>query len=238
MDDLSGPRILNGLAGTRFRNVEVHGSIDSTQTMLVAEGGPDGRVVVADHQTAGRGRAGRTWTDVPGAMLMFSALLRDVPPQRSALVGLAAGVAVARAVGGDARLKWPNDVRIDGRKVCGMLGELAPSGDYVVIGIGVNVGHAEGDLPDELGATSLRISSGGAPPRRDDLCAAILRELDTLVGGDFLDDYRALCETIGSRVRVELGDRTIEGTAEAVRDDGALVVDGNAVVAGDVVHVR
>jgi BirA family biotin operon repressor/biotin-[acetyl-CoA-carboxylase] ligase len=238
MDDLSGPRILAGLAGTRFQHVEVHASVDSTQTMLVREGGRDGRVVVADHQTAGRGRAGRSWTDIPGAMLMFSALLRDVPPQRSALVGLAAGVAVARAIGGDARLKWPNDVRIGGRKVCGMLGELAPSGDYVVIGIGVNVGHAEGDLPDELAATSLRIASNGSPPRRDDLCGAILRELDGLVGADFLDDYRDLCETIGSRVRVELGDRTIEGIADGVRDDGALLVGGDAVVAGDVVHVR
>jgi BirA family transcriptional regulator, biotin operon repressor / biotin---[acetyl-CoA-carboxylase] ligase len=231
--------LLAELAGTRFRHVEVHASVDSTQTMLVREGGRDGRVVVADHQTAGRGRAGRSWTDVPGAMLMFSALVRDVPPQRSALVGLAAGVAVARAIGGDARLKWPNDVRIRGRKVCGMLGELAPSGDYVVIGIGVNVGHAEGDLPEELKATSLRISSGGAPPRRDDLCASILRELDSRVSGDaWLDEYRELCETIGTRVRVDIGDRTIEGVAKSVRDDGALVVDGEAVVAGDVVHVR
>ncbi len=238
MDDLSGPRILGGLASTRFRHVEVHASIDSTQTLLVREGGRDGRVVVADHQTAGRGRAGRSWTDVPGAMLMFSALLREVPPQRAALVGLAAGVAAARAIGMDARLKWPNDVRVDGRKVCGILGELAPSGDYVVVGIGVNVGHADGDLPDELAATSLRIASDGAPPRRDDLCVAILRELDALVGSNFMDDYRALCETIGSRVRVELTDGTIEGTAEGVRDDGALIVDGKAVVTGDVVHVR
>ncbi|MCI0636340.1 MAG: biotin--[acetyl-CoA-carboxylase] ligase [Actinobacteria bacterium] len=238
MDDLSGPRLLAGLAGTRFRHVEVHASVDSTQTLLVAEGGRDGRVVVADHQTAGRGRAGRSWTDVPGAMLMFSALLRGVPVERSALVGLAAGVAVARAVGNDARLKWPNDVRIGGRKMCGILGELAPWGDHVVVGIGVNVGHAEGDLPAELEATSLRIASGDPPPRRDDLCVAILRELDALVGSDFIDDYRALCETIGSRVRVELSDRTFEGIASDVRDDGALIVDGDAVVAGDVVHVR
>ena len=238
LKDLAGPRLLAGLASTRFGSIEIHASIDSTQTLLVAEGGRDGRVVVADHQTAGRGRAGRSWTDVPGAMLMFSALLRDIPPQRSALVGLAAGVAVARAIGGNARLKWPNDVRIGGRKVCGMLSELAPTGDYVVIGIGVNVGHADGDLPAELEATSLRIASGGTPPRRDDLCASILRELDALVGADFMDDYRALCETIGTRVRVDLGGRTLEGTAGSVRDDGALVVDGEAVVAGDVVHVR
>lgn len=237
MDDLSGPRLLAGLVGTRFRHVEVHASVDSTQTLLVREGGRDGRVVIADHQTAGRGRAGRSWTDVRGAMLMFSALLRGVPVERSALVGLAAGVAVARVAGNDARLKWPNDVRIGGRKMCGILGELAPSGDYVVVGIGVNVGHAEGDLPAELEATSLRIVSG-EPPRRDDLCISILRSLDDLVGSDFIDEYRSLCETIGSRVRVELPDRTFEGIASDVRDDGALVVDGDPVVAGDVIHVR
>lgn len=193
-------------------------------------------MIVADHQTAGRGRAGRSWLDVPGAMLMFSALLRDVPPDRAALVSLRAGVAVARAIGNDARLKWPNDVRLGGRKVCGILGEL--SSGYVVVGIGLNVGHAQGDLPDDLEATSIRIATGDTP-RRDDLCAAILRELDGVLDEDgWLDDYRKRCETIGSRVRVELTDGTFEGTAEAVRDDGALVVDGRAVVAGDVVHVR
>ena len=236
MDDLSAPKILSGLADTRFRHVEVHASIESTQTVLVAEGGRDGRVVVADHQSAGRGRAGRSWTDVHGAMLMFSALLRNIPAERAALVGLHAGVAVARAVGERARLKWPNDVRIDGRKVCGILGELAPSGDFVVVGIGVNVGHQAGDLPDELEATSLRIE--GIDVRRDDLCVAILRELDALAEHSSLDAYRALCETIGARVRVELTDTSFEGTATDVRDDGALIVDGRAVVAGDVIHVR
>ncbi len=174
--------------------------------------------------------------DVPGAMLMFSALVRDVAAEEASLVGLAAGVAVARAIGGVARLKWPNDVRIGGRKVCGMLGELAPSGDYVVIGIGVNVGHSEGDLPAELVATSLRIE--GIDVRRDDVCVAILRELDAFIGSDFLDEYRSLCETIGATVRVELADGSFEGVAETVSDDGALIVDGNAVIAGDVVHLR
>jgi BirA family transcriptional regulator, biotin operon repressor / biotin---[acetyl-CoA-carboxylase] ligase len=168
-------------------------------------------------------------------MLMFSALLRDVPSQDASLVGLAAGVAVARAIGPAARLKWPNDVRIGGRKVCGILGELAPGG-FVVAGIGVNVGHEEGDLAEELQATSLRIA--GSPPRRDDLCVAILRGLDTLIGSDFMDEYRSLCETIGASVRVELSGRTFDGDATSVDDDGALVVSGQRVVAGDVIHVR
>jgi BirA family biotin operon repressor/biotin-[acetyl-CoA-carboxylase] ligase len=240
--DLSAAKILNGLESTRFRHVEVHAWVTSTQTMLVDEGGRDGRVVAADHQTAGRGRAGREWLDVPGAMLMFSCLMRGIAPDRASRVALAGGVAVARAIesvaGVPARLKWPNDVRIEGKKVCGMIGELAPSGEYVVLGIGVNVGHADGQLPPELGATSLRIASGSAS-RRDELCVAILRELDVLVGGDeLLPEYRRRCETIGADVRVEMHDAKVEGTATAVRDDGALMVDGWAVVAGDVVHVR
>ncbi|HYZ93406.1 MAG TPA: biotin--[acetyl-CoA-carboxylase] ligase [Actinomycetota bacterium] len=238
MKDLSAPRILKGLVGTRFTHVEVHSSIDSTQTALVTGGGRDGRVIVADHQSAGRGRAGRLWLDVPGAMLMFSALVRGVRSEDAGSVSLRAGIAVARALGDDARLKWPNDVRLGGKKVCGILGELAPSADYLVIGIGVNVGHTDGDLPEEIEATSVRIARGDAP-RRDDLCVTILRELDAVLADDgWLDEYRARCDTIGSRVRVELTDRTFEGTADGVRDDGALIVDGNPVVAGDVVHLR
>jgi BirA family biotin operon repressor/biotin-[acetyl-CoA-carboxylase] ligase len=240
--DLSAARLLRSLDQTRFgKCVEVYPSVGSTQTMLVAEGGPDGRVVVADHQTAGRGRAGREWLDVPGAMLMFSCLMRGIPPERASRVALAGGVAVARGIeavaGVTAGLKWPNDVRINRLKVCGMIGELAPSAAYVVLGIGVNVGHKSGELPDELGATSIRLASGSAP-RRDDLCAAILRELGALVSSDFMDEYRRRCETIGSQVRVEMHDSKLEGTATEVRDDGALMVDGWAVVAGDVIHVR
>lgn len=242
MDDLSAPRILNGLVGTRFRHVEVHDELPSTQTVLASEGGRDGRVLIANHQTRGRGRAGRSWMDVPGAMLLFSALLRGLTGEHVPRVGLAAGVAVSRAIeaiaGVEAALKWPNDVRIGGHKACGILGELAPSGDYVVVGIGVNVGHDAGELPDDLEATSLRVSCGFAP-RRDDVCVAILKELDGLAGATgWMDTYRERCETIGSRVRVELTEGAFEGTAERVNDDGALVVDGKVVVAGDVVHVR
>jgi BirA family biotin operon repressor/biotin-[acetyl-CoA-carboxylase] ligase len=175
-------------------------------------------------------------------MLMFSSLLRGIAPDGAGLVSLQAGVAVARGIEAVApvrsRLKWPNDVRLDGRKVCGILGELAPPGDYLVVGIGVNVGHEPGELPESLGATSVRIAAGGAP-RRDDLCAAILRELDAIVGSDdWLDDYRERCDTLGAEVRVELADGAVEGRATGVRDDGALLVDGRPVIAGDVVHVR
>ncbi len=240
--DLSAPRILNALLKTRFRHVEVHSSLPSTQTLLIADGGRDGRVVVADHQTAGKGRAGRSWLDVPGRMLMFSALLREIPNERIPLVSLASGVAVARGIEAltdvQTSLKWPNDILINGRKVCGIIGELAPSGDFLVVGIGVNVAHEPGELPDDLGATSLKRESSNAP-RRDDLCVAILSELDAVIAqGRWMDEYRRRCATIGTSVRVDLGDRSVEGVADDVRDDGALVVGDEVIVAGDVVHVR
>ena len=167
---------------------------------------------------------------------MFSALLRDVPADRAPLISLVSGLAVARAIGDDARLKWPNDVRIGGKKCCGIIGELANG--YLVVGIGVNVHHAAGELPDDLDATSLAIAHGNAP-RRDDLCASILRELNGIAeDARWLTEYRERCETIGATVRVELADETFEGVASEVKEDGTLIVDGRAVVAGDVVHVR
>jgi BirA family biotin operon repressor/biotin-[acetyl-CoA-carboxylase] ligase len=238
MDDLEADRILAGLRGTRFTRVDVRASVDSTQRRLVAEGGPDGRVLVADHQSAGRGRLGRTWESPPGTSLLFSVLVRDIAPDRAPLTGLAAGVAVARSVDGiDPTLKWPNDVLVGGRKLAGILGELAPGGAYVVVGIGVNVRQTREELPPDVKATSLALE--GADVRRDDLLVSILGCLDRLLdGSDWMDEYRSLCSTIGTRVRVQTSSGPAEGTVDGVRDDGALIVDGTAVTAGDVVSVR
>jgi BirA family biotin operon repressor/biotin-[acetyl-CoA-carboxylase] ligase len=238
--DLVAADVLAGLTGTRFRHVEVHASLPSTQTLLMAEGGRDGRVVVADHQTAGRGRAGREWHTPPGRALTFSALLRSIDALQAPLMSLAAGLAVARAIAAvdlDPRLKWPNDVLLDNKKVCGVLGELSPSGEYIVVGIGVNVAQTADELPPGVEATSLRLM--GVLPRRDVLLTSILRELDeTIDRDDWLDEYRTRSATIGRPVRVVLASETFEGRASEVRDDGALVVDGRTVIAGDVVHVR
>lgn len=242
MDDLDASRIRDGLAGTRFAHAEVHDVLASTQTLLMDEGGPDGRVVVADRQTAGRGRAGRRWESPGGVSVHVSVLLRDLPSERAPLVSLAAGVAVARAVEGLAgavpELKWPNDLLFDGRKFCGILGELAPGGGYLVCGIGVNVRQGADELPAGVEATSIRLDTG-KDLDRSELLAAILRELDGLLEGTgWLNEYRRRCGTLGRRVRVELADGVVEGEATEVRDDGALVVDGRAIVAGDVVHLR
>ncbi|HVE92247.1 MAG TPA: biotin--[acetyl-CoA-carboxylase] ligase [Actinomycetota bacterium] len=252
MDDLVIDAIREGLSGTRFSTVEVHESVDSTQAVLVREGGADGRVLVADHQTQGRGRSGRAWASPPGTSLLFSALLVGVEPAFAPLVSLQAGLSVALAIerlGPRPQLKWPNDVLIGGRKVCGVLGELA--GGLVVVGVGLNVSQSRAQLPEGVDATSLALELegfggppgfGGSPPkalRRDRLLVDVLRQLDrTLAAPDWLDDYRSRCATIGSRVRIQVPGDVVEGVAEAVASDGALVVDGRPLYAGDVIHLR
>jgi BirA family biotin operon repressor/biotin-[acetyl-CoA-carboxylase] ligase len=197
---------------SRFSDVRWFPEVDSTNRLaadMVRAGAADGLVVGADHQTAGRGRRGRTWESPPGSNLLVSVVLRPVPP----LVTLAAGVAAAEAceavAGVATSLKWPNDVLVGGTKVGGILSELV--GDAAVVGLGLNLGWA----PE--GAARL-----GSGVDRDELLAAYLAGLDD--PPDVLARYRARCSTIGRRVRVELPGTTVEGVAEAVDDDGRLVV--------------
>ncbi len=211
----------------RFSDVRWFDEVDSTNRLaadLVRRGAPDGLVVGADHQTAGRGRRGRTWESLPGTALLVSTVLRPVPR----LVTLAAGVAAAEAceavAGAPVRLKWPNDLLSgDGRKAGGILSELV--GDAAVVGLGLNLTWAP------PGAACL-----GPTVDRDALLAAYLEALDR--PGDVLARYRARCATLGRRVRVELPAETVEGLATDVDDDGWLVVDGREITVGDVVHLR
>lgn len=127
--------------------------LDSTNARcrgLALEGAPHGTLVTAAEQSAGRGRQGRRWTAPPGRALLMSVLLRDWPP----LLPLAAAVAVAAEAGDDARIKWPNDVLVDGRKVAGILIEGRPQERWMVLGIGLNVALRLDDLPVELRATA------------------------------------------------------------------------------------
>jgi BirA family transcriptional regulator, biotin operon repressor / biotin---[acetyl-CoA-carboxylase] ligase len=224
--------------------LEVHDAVGSTNA-LVAERAraeePAGLVVVAEEQTAGRGRLDRSWTSPPRAGLYLSVLLRPSwPPADWPWLPLLTGLAVARAVREqaelDAVLKWPNDVLVDGRKVCGVLAEVPVEG-AAVAGIGLNVTTRADELPHD-GASSLALA-GAATTDRDTLLRAVLRSLrDVLAEPEAARaDYRALCATLGRRVRVERPAATpVEGTAEAVDDGGRLVVDGTACAAGDVVH--
>ncbi len=247
---------------TRFVDVRRFESIDSTNRYLLDEaraGAPEGVVAVADHQTAGRGRLGRTWEAPAGANLLLSVLLRPLlaPEARhlsttavalAAVDAIAAVVIDAAGVGVEVGIKWPNDlVASDGRKLAGVLAEaeLASSGsrglpDPVVVGIGINVNWpaVDEDLSPELrgAAVSLRQLAGGSVDRETLLEHMLLAleprvsALSTPEGRTLLgDDLRRKCTTIGTRVRVDLPDGSFVGTAVAVTDDGHLTVDVDGV---------
>jgi len=189
--------------------------------MNAAAGLPVGSVVVADSQTAGRGRAGRTWEAPPGTALLATFVLPPDP-----IVVFRAGVAAARACGPDVRLKWPNDLMLDGGKLGGVLAEIR--GERALVGIGVNLTSA----PE--GAAMLRVD-------RDRLLDSLVLELQSLAqtpATSVMAAYRELSETLGQRVQVETPAGLVEGTAEAVRLDGALIVDGRPIVVGDVRRLR
>jgi BirA family biotin operon repressor/biotin-[acetyl-CoA-carboxylase] ligase len=219
--------------------VEVLESATSTNAVVAARaraGEPAGLCVVAEEQTAGRGRLDRTWVSPPRAGLTFSVLLRPVADQLG-WVPLLGGLAVARAVreqtGLDAVLKWPNDVLVGDKKAAGLLAEAVDGA--VVVGVGLNVTTRVEELPHAL-ATSLALE-GASTTDRDTLLRAVLRGL-TFTEAD-RSAYRELCSTLGRDVEVHLpGLRVVRGLAEAVDDDGRLIVDGTAYSAGDVVHLR
>jgi BirA family transcriptional regulator, biotin operon repressor / biotin---[acetyl-CoA-carboxylase] ligase len=250
--------------GGLWRAVEVTDVTGSTNADLLARadaGEPEGAVLVAEEQNAGRGRLGRTWTAPPRAALTFSVLLRPatVPRARLGWLPLLAGVAVAAAVRAvaavDAELKWPNDVLIGQAKLAGILAEAA--GEAVVVGVGVNVSTGPAELPPPgpggLPATSLRIE--GSTADRAVLLAEILAGLErryrawSAESGDpersgLRAEYTSLCGTLGRRVRVELpGGRLLDGLAAGVDADGRLLISvppeaDLPVAAGDIVHLR
>ncbi|HET8614122.1 MAG TPA: biotin--[acetyl-CoA-carboxylase] ligase [Actinomycetales bacterium] len=265
--------------------VEVVASTGSTNADLAeaarAGAAAPGAVLVADHQQQGRGRRERTWTAPPRSSLAVSVLLapgegaNPVPPTRWSwlplLTGLAVVDALVRTCGLDAQLKWPNDVLVEAaagapasrgwHKVCGVLAEVVstPSGQAVVVGIGLNVSQREDELPDGgpggVAGGSLA-TLGSATTDRDTVLRSVLRSLGARyeawvgAGGDPRASevgaaYREASATIGESVAVHLpGDQTLTGVAEGVDDAGCLLLrphDGTAVralAAGDVVHVR
>jgi BirA family biotin operon repressor/biotin-[acetyl-CoA-carboxylase] ligase len=229
--------------GWRLLVLQETPSTNAVVADLARQGEAAGLVVVAEAQTAGRGRLDRSWVSPPRAGLTFSVLLRpDLPPAQWPWLPLWTGLAVANALrdraGVDAVLKWPNDVLVDGRKMCGVLAEVAEPG-AVVLGIGLNVTTAQEELPHEQ-ATSLRLA-GARVTDRDTLLRAVLRSLTAVLADAAAarSAYRDRCSTLGRAVRVELpAGRVAEGVAEAVDEDGRLVVDGKAYGVGDVVHLR
>jgi len=246
----------------------VRATTESPETALA-----DLTIIATDTQTAGRGRLDRAWSTPPGTALAVSVFLAHEPggaspaaaldPRRLGWVPLLAGVAMVRAVRGlgvtGAGLKWPNDVLVDGRKLCGILTELTPTG--VVVGAGLNVSMTAQQLPVPT-ATSLVIEGlpehgelvdGETSTLLDRALAAYLRELVQLVGrwreAEHPADLRPLVEqhlqTLGLAVRVDLpGQQPLRGVASGLDDDGRLLVRESAtsavvaVAAGDVTHLR
>lgn len=191
-----------------------------TSTQDVARALPIGSIVIADHQTAGRGRLDHRWEAPPGTALLASFVVAPNP-----LLSLAAGVAAAEACGGGVRLKWPNDLLLDGRKVGGILVEASPA--KAICGIGINLTWA----PD---------GAGRLDQSRDELMEKLRTEMTrwcSAPADEVLHRWRELSDTLGRKVRVELPDRTIEGVADDVTPSGELVVDGIAVSAGSVRHL-
>jgi BirA family transcriptional regulator, biotin operon repressor / biotin---[acetyl-CoA-carboxylase] ligase len=250
------PDLDRRVAGTRFHEIRRFASVDSTNRYLLSEaarGCPEGIVAVADEQTAGRGRHGRTWSAAPGAALLVSVLLRpDLPPERLHLVTLAAGIAAAEAVqeigAFDARLKWPNDLVVDDRKLAGILAETTGTGSggtgAVVVGMGLNLSADE--FPPEIAELATAWDRHGARPvDRIDVLVAWLHALDRRLGAidEVVAAAAARSATLGRRVRVELARDAFDGVATGMTRDGYLVVtrdDGRdqIVTAGDVIHLR
>jgi BirA family transcriptional regulator, biotin operon repressor / biotin---[acetyl-CoA-carboxylase] ligase len=253
-----------GGSGGLWRDIRVVGETGSTNEdalRCAKDGSPEGLVIAAETQTAGRGRQGRRWVSLPGSALTFSMLIRPVLVPQSArgwaplLAGVAAANAVRSVTGVNAALKWPNDILVGTGKLAGILAEQ--SGSAIVVGIGINVlgggGAGEQALPVAT-ATSLEAHGAGQADRTELLISILGQFQDwysrwTMLSGDadacgLRQEYLRLSATVGSKVRVELpGDRTLTGSATGVDHTGCLLVspadgDALAVSAGDVVHVR
>ncbi len=182
----------------------------------------EGLVVFAESQMKGRGRHGRNWSSPRGKGLWFSVLLRPKFPLPRLTV--AASVAVARIAGLDAKIKWPNDVTLDGRKLAGILTETR--GDVAILGIGLNVNCCDEDFPIEL----RKVVTGLNCTDRPELAARLLMELDN-VYAQSIDgfpsisaEWARLCTTLGKQIVVRMGEHRIEGHAQALDEDGALLI--------------
>ena len=256
MDPLIDAEWLAGeLTGGLWQQIETVARIGSTNAELGARaraGAPSGGVLVADHQSRGRGRFTRVWEAPPRRAVALSVLLRppSVPPQRWLWLPLVAGLAVVdglrSATGVDARLKWPNDVLIDQRKVCGILAErVEGTPPAVVIGMGINTLLSQDELPVPT-ATSLALAGAEVVP--GEVVREVLLAFERWYGAwaageDLREAYAERCDTLGRAVRVVISETdSVEGVAVGIDPDGQLLVRTGERVrgfsAGDVWHLR
>ncbi|MDP6529862.1 MAG: biotin--[acetyl-CoA-carboxylase] ligase [Gemmatimonadota bacterium] len=254
---LVASEVEEALGECRFgRTLEIRATVDSTNAALLARDPADtpvGATLVAEHQSAGRGRRGRSFDSRPGLGIWASVVLP--PPsdsRRAPRLSLVAALAVARALeseaGVPARIKWPNDVRMDGRKVCGLLVEGRTAGGtlFPVVGFGVNVHHRPADFPSGLAspASSLEMATGRSLPRSR-ILAAVLRELARAVDAEEAGEldlpawFSRRDDLPGRSVVVEEGGSVLRGRSLGIDETGSLLLETGtegivAVANGDV----
>ena len=250
---LDTERLRRDLAGLRLGQPLIYlpeiGSTNTYAADLARTGAIEGTLVITDHQTAGRGRVGRVWKALPGQQLALSLILKpSFPPH---FLVMASALAVAQAVeavtGAQPIIKWPNDVLLDGRKVCGIL--IETSEGMATLGMGVNVNGALDNDPELATRATTLAAALGHPVSREALAAAILQRLDAryhdlLTGGatarrNLRAAWRVRLVTLGRRVTIRQREVTLVGLAEDVSDDGALLLrldDGSltTILWGDV----
>jgi len=245
--------ILSGLetewAGCEIVYFKETDSTNRQARMLAKEGAPHGTLVIADTQSAGRGRRGRGWISPAGEGIFMSLIVRpQVHPSQVAKMSLTLALCVARAIartaGLDARIKWPNDIVIGGRKVCGLLLEMdatAKKVESIVAGVGINVHQTVFDEEIAHTASSLDLLAGKRVSRSE-IVRAFLEEFEqamALADGAMMDAYRERSATIGQRVQVIGLDSTYTGRAKGITQSGSLLVEDEAgdlkeVLAADV----
>lgn len=241
--------------GKRVHFLEEAGSTNDVAIELARRGAEEGEVVIADRQLKGKGRIGRSWQSPSRSNLYASVILRpSIPPAVSPQITLTAGVAVAEALseycGGDVTLKWPNDVRIREKKVCGILTEMRLRGgeiDFVIVGIGININMRK-DAFDEAFrdvSTSLREELGREVPRGD-VAVSMLGCLDCWYGRFLAEGFHPIRERwlfrsgiLGKDIRVQSGTRMQAGNVLGIDEEGALLLlDGDGrkirILSGDV----
>jgi BirA family biotin operon repressor/biotin-[acetyl-CoA-carboxylase] ligase len=244
-DVLHADDLLARLGKTKVvgRDIRVFQETTSTSDViekLARDGVKEGAVVFAESQTKGRGRLGRKWISPAGKGLWFSVLLRpDLRPQAVTQLTIASATALVRAIrlaaGLTPEIKWPNDILLSGKKLAGILTEMSGELDHVkhvILGIGVDVNLSAREFPTDLRklATSITAETGRDADRAE-LATAILRELDRdyarICAGQFeavANEWERSCSTIGRNAVIQIGDRRIQGRAESLDADGALLL--------------
>jgi BirA family biotin operon repressor/biotin-[acetyl-CoA-carboxylase] ligase len=252
--------IIDGLNTTTIgRKLFVFDSLDSTNACartLADAGLEEGTVVLADYQTAGRGRQGRSWLSVPAMNILLSIILRpSVTKEQASLLTFYAAVSVARVLErmnvGKVECKWPNDVLLNGRKCCGILLDNSFQQDrliYSVVGIGMNVNQTQFDNGISTRATSLARESGSTFDRKN-IVQSLLEESDRLLPSldnarinGIIDEWKDRCTMFGKSVTLAQDDKTISGIAVRLEADGGLVLSTpsgqSTYYAGDVTIVQ